>query len=408
MSSAYKKQGKWWLKFKDATGKTRNIPTKCDTKTAARRLGRELEQKIERQRLGLDPMPVAEIVTFGELMEKWWAEHEPLLRSKTIQPFARKHLLRSLGHKPLGEVTPGVLEELLNKLRQTLSPQSCLHLRSYVSKLFKFAARRDLWRGANPAAGLKKMKIPKKKPDYLRPDEIASVLDQLDERWRPLFATAFFTAMRKGELLALKKQDVDLVGGTITVRRSNNFDTTKGEHEDELPIANELRPFLARAMDDSHSELVFPRPDGKQHPSDLPLQKVLRRAMGRAGIVTGYSHVCRRKGCGYEERRDNAADSVCPRCSMKLWVKPIPRPLRFHDTRHSTAALLLRAKVPLAIVQRALRHSDPAITSNVYGNIGLDDLRDALNLLGDSVRPHLQLVPGHRVIDVTPERKNGA
>ena len=26
---------------------------------------------------------------------------------------------------------------------------------------------------------------------------------------------------------------------------------------------------------------------------------------------------------------------------MKLWVKPIPRRLRFHDTRHSTAAILL-------------------------------------------------------------------
>lgn len=40
------------------TGKTKNIPTKCDTKTAARRLAREFEQKIERQKLGLDPMPV--------------------------------------------------------------------------------------------------------------------------------------------------------------------------------------------------------------------------------------------------------------------------------------------------------------------------------------------------------------
>lgn len=406
MGSVYPKQGKWWIKYRDVTGKTKNVPTKSDTKTAAKRLLRELEQKIERQRHGLEPMPVVEIVTFGELMTKWWKEHEPLLRSKTIQPFAEKHLRAPLGDKPLGEISVGMLEELFNRLLTELSPQSCLHLRSYISKLYRYAARRDLWRGANPASSLRKFKVPKKKPEYLRPVEIARVLDELDDRWRPLFVTAFFTGMRKGELLALKKSDVDLVTGTITVRRSNNFDTTKGSHEDELPIANGLRSVLARAISDSSSELVFPRADGRQYPPDLALAKVFRRAMARAGVVVGFEHVCRRKGCGFRERRDHGAASLCPRCAMKLWVKPIPKPLRFHDTRHSTAALLLRAKVPLVIVQKVLRHSDPAITANIYGNIGSDDLREAVNILGDSVRPHLKLVAGGEVIDAQPERES--
>ena len=29
-----------------------------------------------------------------------------------------------------------------------------------------------------------------------------------------------------------------------------------------------------------------------------PLEKILRRALRRAGIVTGFTHVCRKKGCG--------------------------------------------------------------------------------------------------------------
>lgn len=394
MASAYVKQGKFWIKYKDVTGKTKNVPTKCDTRSAARRLGRELEQKIERQKLGLDPMPVVEVVTFSELMKKWWTEYEPILKSKTIQPFAVRHLHDELGDKVLGEITAGMLEQLFNKKKSVLSPQSCNHLRSYVKRLFNYATRRDLWRGANPAMSLKKMKVPKTKPHYLRPDEIGKILLQLDPRWVPIFATAFFTGMRKGELLALKKIDVDMTGGTITVRRSNNFDSTKGESEEELPIADELRPYIDQALAGSKTDLVFPRADGTQHPPDLPLQKVLRRAMGRAGIVDGYVHVCRRKNCGFKETRETSADSTCPRCSMKLWVKPVPRQLRFHDTRHSTAALLLKAKVPLAFVQKVMRHSDPAITSNVYGNIGLDDLRDAVNLIGDLVKPHLRLVAG--------------
>ncbi|SEN14859.1 Phage integrase family protein [Stigmatella aurantiaca] len=71
---------------------------------------------------------------------------------------------------------------------------------------------------------------------------------------------------------------------------------------------------------------------------------------------------------------------------MKLWPKPLPRPLRFHDLRHTTATLLLKAGVPLTTVQRILRHSDPAITSEVYGHLDVEDMRKGLNQL--RVRDH--------------------
>lgn len=90
---------------------------------------------------------------------------------------------------------------------------------------------------------------------------------------------------------------------------------------------------------------------------------------------------------------------------MKLWVSRIPKPLRFQDTRHSAAALLLKEKFSLAIVQRVLRHSAPAITSNVYGNIGVEDLREAMNVLGDRVKPHLQLVATNQVVEASIEPK---
>ncbi|WP_164019956.1 tyrosine-type recombinase/integrase [Pyxidicoccus trucidator] len=57
------------------------------------------------------------------------------------------------------------------------------------------------------------------------------------------------------------------------------------------------------------------------------------------------------------------------------------RSLRFHDPRHTTATLLLKAGVPLATVQRILRHSAPAITSKVYGHLGVEDMRKGLNRL---------------------------
>src|SRR4051812_413666 len=106
-------------------------------------------------------------------------------------------------------------------------------------------------------------------------------------------------------------------------------------------------------MNSSPSELVFPRPDGSMHRRDLAVDKVLRRALGRAGIVTGYLGCCRRKGCGYRsELAPTSSFDRCPRCDMRLWSKAVPRHVRWHDTRHTTATLLLKAGVPLATVQR--------------------------------------------------------
>jgi integrase len=59
---------------------------------------------------------------------------------------------------------------------------------------------------------------------------------------------------------------------------------------------------------------------------------------------------------------------------MKLWPKPVVRPIRFHDLRHTTATLL-RSGVPLVVVQKVLRDRDPKLTEAVYGHLATDYLR---------------------------------
>ena len=54
---------------------------------------------------------------------------------------------------------------------------------------------------------------------------------------------------------------------------------------------------------------------------DVDIENVLRRALARAGIVLGYDHACRRKGCGYSMHHADAELRLCPSCNMKLWPK---------------------------------------------------------------------------------------
>jgi len=101
----------------------------------------------------------------------------------------------------------------------------------------------------------------------------------------------------------------------------------------------------------------------------VALESVLRRALARAGIVQGYTHVCRKKDRGHSEPAPDAVQRRCPTHDHLLWPKAVVRQLRFHDLRHTTASLLMMAGANPAAVQRILRHRDPRITMEVYGHL---------------------------------------
>ena len=104
------------------------------------------------------------------------------------------------------------------------------------------------------------------------------MLEHVPALWRPFTATAIYAGLRKGELCGLRKADVDLHGGFITVRSSYDRETTKGGHADVIPIAPALAPYLEAAVDASSSDLVFPWPDGSMRSPECDPEKVLRRA----------------------------------------------------------------------------------------------------------------------------------
>jgi len=382
MASVFKRDDFYVVKWRDASGRWRQKRTSFVTKAEARQFAQDLEHKADRQRQCLDPLPTQNPKrTFSELVGWWWNEYGSRLRSPTVKGFVDKHLIPTLGPLTVQEVSAPRIEELLSQKDRFLKPKSVNHLRQVIHRIFSIASKRGLWIGPNPAASVERRKVPKRLPNYLRADEVPKVLTALAPRWQPLFATAVYTAMRQGELLGLRKSDVDLADGTITVARSYDGPTTKGGHADVLPIAEALKPYLVTALQASTSDLVFPRADGSMHSRDLALDVILRRAMGRAGIVTGYLHKCRRKGCGYERKYPHSQCGRCPKCNMLLWGKALPRHIRFHDTRHTTVTLLLKEGVPLATVQRIVRHKDPRLTTEIYGHLDVEDMRRAVNRL---------------------------
>ena len=393
MASVYGRGEKWYIRYRDNRGRWRAKVCSARTKSEAKRLAMELDRQQERQRLGLEPLPPEDGGGSVRDLLLWWLEtyskaapsHE-----KNVYTIEKHFLQSSLADLRLVQLAPGHIESFLQDRAETHSPQTLNHLRRFILTAFNCARRAGRFLGSNPAETVARRKVPKKKPDFLLVEEVPLLLNALRWRWRPLFATAIFTGLRKGELLGLRKSDLHFGNRLIMVSRSYDRETNKGQCEEAIPMAAELVPFLELAVQESPSELVFPRADGSMMAEDVNLEHVLRRALARAGMVTGYLHVCRKKNCGYEEAAGDSGERRCPTDGMRLWPKAKQRPIRFHDLRHTTASLLLMSGANPAAVQRILRHSDPRITTEVYGHLLPGYLREEIDRLSFGV------VPGER------------
>ena len=387
MAEPFQKFGRWYLKVKGLDGVWRHVATSAKTKAEAKVLQREVAQKIDRQRLGLDPIPGSDM-TVGELL-KWWLEtySNGTPSHGRNESAVKRHLLSAdLAKLQLHMLGRGDIETLLQSKKQELSSKSLNNLRGFLQSAYSAAEEAGKYNGPNPVTKVKRRKVPERAPMFLESHEADRLLQlhPLKDIWRRLFATALFTGLRKGELLGLKKTDVHRERRQIVVARSYDHGTTKSKKERIIPIADALLPYLDAAIDASASEYVFPGPDGEMMPEDTKLEVILRRALGRAGVVSGYVHSCRRcKARGEEsiERSPDAQPRHCERCRMVMWCKPIPRPLRFHDLRHTTATLILAHGGTLWEVQKILGHSDANITAKVYAHLVPGFLETAVNRL---------------------------
>ncbi len=384
LESVYLKNEVWYLRVKNAAGKWLAVRSDARNKAQAKEHAIELARKYQRQAQGLEAIPAPDGGgTVAAMMERWLAEDSATTEAHASNTSAvRRHLLvGSLAGMKLSELTPGAIERFMRGKQEELAPQTLNHLRGFLLRALTSEIRNGRWAGPNVVRAVKPLKVPRRVPDYLRWEAVPAVLAALDDRWRPLFATAIYTGMRKGELLGLRKKDVDFGAMQIRITRSYAKDRPKGGDEGIVPIATDLVPFLRAAISASSSDLVFPGSSGRMHRTDVKLVDVFRRALGRAGIVEGYLHKCRKHGCGHQELFADNDKRRCPTHGVLLWPVPQVRPTRFHDTRHSTASLLIMAGANTASVQKILRHSDPRVTMQVYAHLSPGYLRSEIDRL---------------------------
>ena len=411
MGTVYPYKQGWRFKYKDGGGSWQTVTTKAETKAQAKAEMKEKELEAERQRLGLVPLSLnPEGWTVADLMA-WWLDSYSIHKESHARNVGtvRRHIIESrLASKRLEHVIPGDIEQLLQLKDGDLAPGTVNHVRQFLVIAFNKAKRAGKWFGSNPAEEVETRRVLESVIDILKPEEVLSFFLQLEVDQCVVFAAAISSGLRKGEICGLLKADLDLPRCLLIARHSYERPFPKSKKQRVVRIPEEFVTFYAYALKTYPGRWLFPHRDGTMRDRTWQPEDILRRALKRAGIVAGFSHVCRRKSCRYTEERPDAEVRPCPRCGYKLWPKGITRRIRFHDMRHTYASFLLMLGANLVSVQKLLGHSDPKITERRYGHLlpdfmksevdrlrfGLDELAPVLPAMGGELERGSRTSPG--------------
>jgi integrase len=342
----------WRIRYRDASGRRVLETLGREPEWSRSRAERELRRRlVDVEREGYRK---PEKVTFAAFAERWLDEYLPgrglkLTTTDGYRQTLRRHLLPYFGSLQLAELEhrPEMIDRYVTlKMQEGLAPKTVSNQLLVLQVMLKRAVR---WRliQRNPVLDVERPRVEQSEMNVLSEIEIARLwraYGELEEEtsteervWWRLTCTLTFvalgTAMRRGELLALRWRNVQLLEGHVTVREAlvkGRFTTPKSRASRRLiELGPRTRELLAEHWQASafqgDDELVFCHP-AKGTPLDpSKLGRVyLRPALRRAGVT-----------------------------------KPF-RP--FHDLRHTALTHEAAAGNPMAYVQLKAGHSQSAIT----------------------------------------------
>lgn len=222
--------------------------------------------------------------TLADLLAAYARDVLPHLAPKT-QYYYRWLIQRfrtDLGALPLPAVTPAVLRDYQQALRQD---HSAATVRTYVAVLgaiLQAAVVEYGWLAANPLRTIRKVREPRGRVRFLSDDERARLLAACQQNPHPalyvLVVLAISTGARKDELRCLRWQDVDLERGYLRLWQTKNKDARA------VPLTGMALTLLRqwKPTEPSDSALVFP---GRRGDRPVLIEKGWRTARKRAAIV---------------------------------------------------------------------------------------------------------------------------
>jgi len=279
----------------------------------------------------------AAAVKFGDYAKQWLATRT--VRGRELRPRTREHYEKLLENhiyptfknKPLRDITIAAVDKWYATTLPK-NPTMRAHAYSLLRTILETARTRDRLIPDNPClirgAGTVRRAI---KPKPATVEQLATITESMPEQYRAMVLLAYWCAMRFGELVELRRKDVDLDDEVVHVRRAAarvEGGWVEGDPKSDAGIRDvAIPPHLIEPLKchltkigKGKDALLFPAKDTDKHLQPSTLYRHWYKARTKAN------------------RKD----------------------LRFHDLRHSGAVLAALTGATLAELMARLGHSTPA------------------------------------------------
>jgi len=338
-------------------------------KTVRSKIKRDAQIELTRILSSLDngTYVATQKMTVGQWSQTWISMKKSEISARSferLQEILRLHVDPHIGSVQIQKVSPKDVIDLYCDLRKKLlSEQTLLQIHRTLSQCLKKATEMgEIVK--NPVSAVPTPK-PSANTTWAAGDEKAETVRALDKaqlnellngfkgHWMfPIVVLAASTGARRGELLALRWQDIDF--DTLTIKITKAVEETKaygvrfkhpknkGSRRDvgiDSILAAHLRVHWKQQAEDClklgvrlpEGALVFPY--SPLEPMRLRSPSTVTKAFTNQARILGFSNHC------------------------------------FHDLRHTHATQLLIAGVQINAVAQRLGHSSPMVTLTIYGHV---------------------------------------
>ena len=331
-------------------------------------------KRREAQRLIEDHLPLRQSSMTVSAWTRIWldtmlsASSRRATTNETYSGYARGHLIEGqISDVRLDQLGPSHVESWLAgmtaqrmKTGGVPSPVSSSTKRQalIVLRLVLDAALREGLVRRNVARIVARPKVESRDSLHYDSDEVRRLIDaSRDHRLGEFLVVAAYTGMRKGEILGLRWQDVDMTAGTIRVTgtlarvygKLTRVDPKTDKGRRTVPLTDEAVAALKGAKRRQARE---------------------RLAAGEAWLDSGLVFTT------------EAGTPVDPRNALR-WFKSVcsiagVRVGKIHEMRHAAASVLLENGVPMPIVSDIMGHSSITVTVDMYGHMSPSTVADQM------------------------------
>jgi integrase len=277
--------------------------------------------------------------TFGQLVEKYLQWIIGRHSSSDTKAYRINRMLDRFGNLPLRRFNTILVEQYQTELiNEKLKPASVNKNISIIKAMFSKAVEWEMVE-EETLRRVRKVKLLRennRRLRYLSYEECRSLISSCDKHLRPVVVAALNTGMRRGEILSLKWENVDLLHGFILL------DKTKNGERREIPINATLKVTLSnmtRRLDVPY--VFYDVATGKPYQS---VKRSFNSALKRAGI----------------------------------------KDFHFHDLRHTFASHLIMAGIDITTVKELLGHKTLTMTLR-YAHLAPSHKVKAIDVLDNTL-----------------------